>query len=118
MKIAVSSDDGKRNSQFSQRLGRCNFFVIMDSESNKWESIPNPAVAARGGAGTQVVQFLIDHQVEVIITGRCGPNAFSAIKASGIQAYQGVTGTPEELVNRYLAGELSPISSSNRPGWK
>ena len=109
MKIAISSKDGKFNSQFSSRFGRCEFFIFVDTETKSWEVKPNPAAYSKGGAGTQVVRFLSDQNTEAVISGRYGPNAFSALEAAGIQAYQVRNGTPEELLEKFLAGNMNQI---------
>jgi predicted Fe-Mo cluster-binding NifX family protein len=111
MKIAISSKDGKFNTQFSSRFGRCDYFVFVDTITKSWESKSNPAVFALGGAGTNVVKFLADNGAEAVISGRYGPNAFAALESAGIQAFQARSGTPEELVDRFLAGELKQVYS-------
>jgi len=112
MIIAVSSPDGKFNTEFSPRFGRCNFFIIMNTDTREWESKPNPAADARGGAGPQAVQFLSDSGVEASITGRYGPNAFTTLKTAGIHAYIADTGTPEELLDRLIAGTLEEVNAA------
>ncbi|MCD4802151.1 MAG: NifB/NifX family molybdenum-iron cluster-binding protein [Anaerolineales bacterium] len=112
MIIAVSSTDGKFNTEFSPRFGRCNFFIIMDTDSGEWESKPNPAADARGGAGPQAVQFLSDAGVKASITGRYGPNAFTTLKTAGIRAYIADAGTPEELLDRFKAGTLEEVNAA------
>lgn len=115
MKIAISSHDGKFVSPFSARFGRCEFFVFIDTETRAWESKANPAASARGGAGPQAVQFLSDNGVEATITGRYGPNAFTALEAAGIQAFEGDEGTPEELLDKFLAGQLKQVNAATGP---
>ncbi len=112
MIIAVSSPDGKFNAEFSPRFGRCKFFIIMDTDTRAWESKPNPAANARGGAGPQAVQFLSGAGVEASITGRYGPNAFTTLKAAGIRAYIAEDGTPEELLDRFIAGTLEEVNAA------
>lgn len=112
MIIAVSSPDGKFNAEFSPRFGRCKFFIIIDTDTGEWESKPNPAADARGGAGPQAVQFLSGAGVEASITGRYGPNAFTTLKAAGIGAYIAETGTPEELLDRFAAGTLEEVNAA------
>lgn len=115
MKIAISSHDGKVNTQFSSRFGRCEYFIFVDSQTRAWEAKSNPAAAARGGAGAQVVQFLSNHHVDVTISGRYGPNAFTALEAAGIRSYLAVEGTPQELLEQFLAGELKQARSATGP---
>jgi len=110
MKLAISSHDGKRDTQFSSRFGRCEYFLFVDTDSHSWESHVNPAASARGGAGTQVVQFLSGNQIDAAISGRYGPNAYTALEAAGIKGFEADQGTPEELVERFLAGELKQVS--------
>jgi predicted Fe-Mo cluster-binding NifX family protein len=118
MKIAISSRDGLYHKGFSDQFGRCNYFVIVDSETRSWDALPNPAASTRGGAGTQVVQFLADNGVEAIISGRFGPNAYFALGAAGIQAYTASSGTPEELVDKLIAGELDQARESPGRGFR
>ena len=115
MKLAISSSDGKFVTQFSPRFGRCDYFIFIDTETRTWEAKPNPAASSRGGAGPQAVQFLSSNGVEATITGRYGPNAFSAIEAAGIQAFEADSGTPEELLDKFLAGELRQVNASTGP---
>lgn len=112
MKIAISSRNGQYDQGFSDRFGRCNYFVIVDSDTRAWDALPNPAASTRGGAGAQVVQFLSDSGVEAVISGRYGPNAYFALGAAGIQAYRASGGTPEELVGKFNAGELEQATES------
>lgn len=116
MKVAISSSDGKKNTPFSPRFGRCEYFVFLDTESGDWTSAENPGAAASGGAGATVVQFLANQQVNVTITGKYGPTAFKALEAAGIQGYEATSGTPEELVRQYLAGELTQVHAATGPG--
>lgn len=115
MKIAVSSPDGKIDSPFSPRFGRCDYFIIFDRETGNWEAVSNPAAAASGGAGATVVQFLYDYQVGATITGKYGPKAFRALQAAGIQGFEASSGTPQELYQQYLDGELKQVRAATGP---
>lgn len=112
MKLAISSQDGEYNTPFSARFGRCNYFIFFDTETGDWEAKSNPAAAARGGAGAQVVQFLADNRVEATISGRYGPTAFSALDAAGIQAFVADGGTPAELLDKFLANKLQRVNTA------
>ena len=115
MKLAITSNDGKFDTQFSSRFGRCDTFIFIDTESRDWESRPNPAAATRGGAGAQVVQFLSNNGIEAAISGRYGPTAISALEAAGIQAFVVTSGTPEELLEKFLADELVQVNAATGP---
>lgn len=117
MMIAISSDDGNPTSPFSSRFGRCAYFSFFDTDTQMWEKEKNPARETRGGAGTMLVQYLADHDVDVLISGRYGPNAFTAIQASGMDAYLGKSGTPSELVEKFQAGNLNKATGPSGPGF-
>ncbi len=115
MKIAISSPDGKLDTPFSPRFGRCEFFIFIDSETRKWEAKANPAVSARGGAGPQAVQSLASSGVKAAISGQFGPNAYTSLEAAGIEAYEADDGTPSDLLDRFLAGTLKQVSAATGP---
>ncbi|HIE24580.1 MAG TPA: dinitrogenase iron-molybdenum cofactor biosynthesis protein [Anaerolineales bacterium] len=112
MKIAISSHDGKYDTELNPRFGRCDFFVFIDTETRAWETKPNPAIGASGGAGPQAVQFLADNDVGATITGRYGPKAYTALETAGIRTFVAKEGTPEELLEKFLAEELEEVDSA------
>jgi predicted Fe-Mo cluster-binding NifX family protein len=106
MKICVSAVANNLDAQIDPRFGRCPFFVIVDSETLQFDSIPNMASGAMGGAGIQAAQTIASKGVKVLITGNVGPNAFQALSAAGIKIVTGAFGTVREVVERYKKGEL------------
>ena len=93
------------------RFGRCQYFLIVDSETMQFEAIPNMASGAMGGAGIQAAQIIAGKGVKALITGNVGPNAFQALSAAGIQIITGAYGTVREAVEKYKKGELKGISA-------
>ena len=115
MKIAISASGSTQESAFNPRFGRCDYFLINDTDAGVWEAFPNPAAGARGGAGPQAAQFISNQGVEVVISGRYGPNAFAALDAAGIKAYISSTGTVLEAQGKFLAGDLEQIGAATGP---
>ncbi len=60
---------------------------------------------ATQGAGIQAAQAVIDNKATAVITGHCGPKAFRALKAAGIEVFLAPDGTVDEAVTRFEAGE-------------
>ena len=116
MIIGISSQDGKMDTQFSGRFARCKYYLLVDSETAEWKVIDNPAVSATGGAGPQAVQLLVESGVDVVISGRFGPNAYRALEAAGLPCYVAERGTQEELVALFKEDKLEKISSPSGPG--
>lgn len=103
MKIGVSATGGSMGAQVEQRFGRCPFFLIVDSETMKFEPFSNPATTVPGGAGPQTVQEFQRRGAEVILTGHVGPNSQTALEQAGLKVITGVTGTVAEAVQDYVA---------------
>ena len=115
MNIIITAISDKLDKPFSPRFGRADYFILIDSATRAWEAFPNPAVNTRGGAGPQAVQFIAEKGAEVIISGRYGPSAFSALEAAGIQALIAHQGTVSEVFSQYLAGELESTTTATGP---
>ncbi len=108
MKVAISSTGNTLESQVDPRFGRCAYFIIAEVESGKlkeWKAIPNPGMAAMGGAGISAAQKVADEGVKTIITGNIGPRAAAVFQQVGIQVYQ-ATGTVKEALESWIKGEL------------
>jgi len=105
MKIAVSSTGGSLNAQVSPTFGRCAYFVIVDSETMKFEIMQNPAEGMMGGAGPEAARQINDRGCRVVLTGSVGPNAQTALKQYGIEIVEGAKGTVKEAVDNYLQGQ-------------
>jgi len=101
MRIAVTSAGEGLESQLDERLGRCPYFVILDTDGGTVESLRNTAADASSGAGTKAMQLLMDRDVQVIITGKIGPNAAELIAEAKMEAVTDKKGTVREVFNEY-----------------
>lgn len=110
MKLCVTAVAGSLDAQVDPRFGRCQFFVIIDSETMKFEAIPNAALGAMHGAGIQAAQTIVGRGVTVLITGNIGPNAFDGLSAAGVKVVTGAAGTVREVVEKYKQGGLTETS--------
>lgn len=107
MKVAVTSSGPGIESLMDDRLGRCPYFVIMDTANGAIESFANPAMDASSGAGTKAMQALLDKGVEVVITGRIGPHAQAMLDETDLKGVTGRSGVVGQVLKEYLA-ENSP----------
>jgi len=113
MKIAVTAAGPDLDSAVDPRFGRAEKFVIVDTETMESEAFENPAKTAGGGAGVQSAQFIVEKGAEAVLTGNCGPNAFSALNAGGLAVYTGLSGTVREAAEAFKGGALTPVSGAN-----
>ncbi|HNX47151.1 MAG TPA: NifB/NifX family molybdenum-iron cluster-binding protein [Methanomassiliicoccales archaeon] len=107
MKVAVTSSGPGTEDLMDDRLGRCPYFVIMDTSSGSIESFANPAIDASSGAGTKAMQALIDKGVEVVITGRIGPHAQAMLEETDLKGVTGRSGIVGQVLKDYLADSKS-----------
>lgn len=106
MKVAVTAQGKTMDSNIDPRFGRCQYFVIVDTETGSFEVMENSAAGATGGAGVRAAEMLNDRKVDALITGNVGPNAIQGLKSSGIKVYTGASGTVQDAVNALKNGDL------------
>lgn len=111
MKIAISSSGTDQSAQVDPRFGRCQYFIIVDTDSGKFEAIPNAAQSAGGGAGIQAAQTIADQGAETVLTGNVGPNAHRALQAAKISVATGVSGTVSDAVKAFQEGKYTAADS-------
>ena len=117
MKITITASSPWLDAEFDPRFGRCAYFLLVNTETMQWEAFSNPGINASGGAGTQAAQFVAEQKVAAVISGDFGPNASSALKAAGILMYLNKnSGTIQEIVKRFIAGELLQFDTPTDSG--
>ncbi len=114
VKVAVSSTGPDMNSQVNPRFGRCQYFLIVDTDTMNAEAIQNTAAMASGGAGIQAAQVVAQKGAQAVLTGSLGPNAIQALSAAGLDVALGISGTVREAVEQYKSGtiQVSPPTSA------
>jgi predicted Fe-Mo cluster-binding NifX family protein len=115
MKIAVSATGKDLNSPIDPRFGRCQYFIFIDPETMEFEASENEGLMASGGAGVQAAQLIVQKGVKALITGNLGPNAASALSASGIKVHLVSGGTIREVTEAFKAGKLQEASGATVP---
>ena len=116
MKIAISSTGKNIDSDVDPRFGRCQNFLIVDTETMQTETIENSSVHSAHGAGISAAQKVASLNVGDVLTGHVGPNAYSALSKTGIKIYTGAKGTVKEAVSQYNDGLLKEATSPTVSG--
>jgi predicted Fe-Mo cluster-binding NifX family protein len=92
--------------------------VVIDPESQQWQAYPNPGQQASGGAGIKAAQFIASlENVQAIVSGDFGPNAFEALEAAqiGMFLYDDCQ-TVAEALARFQAGALQAVTVPTQKG--
>ncbi len=109
MRVAITADLADENSPVSMIFGRCAYYAIYDTSTDKLEFIPNPGGMMPRGAGVQAGQFLIEQGVQMVVTaGVVGPNASMVLAQAGIQVINSFRGTVRDAIETIKKGDLTP----------
>ena len=100
MRIAATYENG----EIFQHFGHTESFKIYEIQDNK--VISSEVISSNGSGHGALAALLGDNAVDVIICGRIGGGAQSALEAQGIELCAGASGNADEAVEAYLRGEL------------
>lgn len=106
MKLALAAIKPDVESNLANRFGRCTYFIIYDTVTRTWDSLPNPASDSHGGAGTQAAQFVANLGIKALISGKIGPKACSVLETANIQVIETKSGKISNLIDDFIEGKL------------
>jgi predicted Fe-Mo cluster-binding NifX family protein len=114
MKIAISSQGPLPKDLFETRFGRAPFFVVHDSETGSFSSVNNHQnLNAVQGAGIQSAQNILNENVQVLITGHCGPKAWQVLSSADIKIYCTEASTVKDALDLFLENKLKALDKAD-----
>jgi predicted Fe-Mo cluster-binding NifX family protein len=113
MKVAVSATGSTLDATVDPRFGRCQVFVLVETDDMTFEAIANESGTLGGGAGIQSAQLMARKGVKTVLTGNCGPNAHQTLSAAGVEVVVGCDGTVADVVARFMGGQFRPATGAN-----
>ena len=117
MKAAITSTGKELSSNLDPRFGRAPYFIIVDPETMTFEVVENAQnINLPQGAGIQAGKTIADHNVDVLITGHCGPKAFKVLQNAGVKILTGVGGKVADAIEQYKKGELDLAGEADVEG--
>jgi predicted Fe-Mo cluster-binding NifX family protein len=117
MRVAVTAKEASVDSLVDQRFGRARYLIVVDTETGDTEVHDNEVnLNAVQGAGIQTAQNAARLNVEAVLTGHLGPNAFRTLSAAAIAAYTGLQGTVGQAIEEFKDGRLNPVDSADVEG--
>ncbi|MEJ2744510.1 MAG: NifB/NifX family molybdenum-iron cluster-binding protein [bacterium] len=105
MKVVVSAQAPDLDAFVDPRFGRCRYFLFIDTDNMRVESVPNGAREAAGGAGIQAAQLVVEKGAQAVITGTVGPNADAVLKQANVPVYRSA-GTVSMVIEKFKVGKL------------
>ncbi|MDW7679304.1 MAG: NifB/NifX family molybdenum-iron cluster-binding protein [bacterium] len=110
MKLAITAAGADLQAPLDPRFGRAQYYIFIDVETMNFEVVDNSKMNPAHGAGIQAAQLMSEREVEAVITGNVGPNAFQALTAANIQMFQMKGSNVSDAIETFKAGKLQPIS--------
>jgi predicted Fe-Mo cluster-binding NifX family protein len=108
LRIAISADNkNDLDSPVSPHFGRCSCFILVDVEGGEITgvtAVDNPYFGNH--VPGQVPAFVHDQGADVMLTGGMGRRAVDFFQQHSIKTVTGASGTVDQAVRQYLAGEL------------
>jgi predicted Fe-Mo cluster-binding NifX family protein len=117
MKIAITAQGKELSSEIDLRFGRAKWLIVTDTETDDFQTYDNIVnLNAVQGAGIQTGQNIANLNVEAVITGNVGPNAFKTLNAAGVKIFLAQSQKVQEVVDSFKAGGLKEVNQANVEG--
>ena len=114
MRIVITADAPSDTSPVSLIFGRCAYYAVYDSSTDKLDFVPNPAVGYARGAGIQAAQYVLSLGPEMIITGGIpGPNSSMVLSQAGIPVITNFVGSVRDAIEDAKSGKLKPQTAQS-----
>ena len=105
MRIAVAAEGPSLQDRVSDRFGRCPYFLIADTDTWQFTTIPNTPSDLASGLGLQAAWTVVNQRVSAVIAGEVGRNARSILEERGVQIVTGMSGlSARQAIEQYRTG--------------
>lgn len=103
MKIALPTRDG----QIDDHFGHCDHYTIITLNDDKKVVFSERMDSPQGcGCKSDIAPILAEKGIKVMLAGNMGQGALNILKGAGIEVVRGCSGPIEDVLNKWLAGEL------------
>ncbi len=117
MKVAFTTSGHDLDSPLDSRFGRAPAFLLYDTERELFRLIRNEQnLNAAQGAGIQAAQTVARAGAGCLVTGHCGPKAFTVLKAAGIKVFNTNAPTVKAALQLYGEGRLAEAAAADVEG--
>lgn len=111
MKLCIPTlGSGGLSDLVSEHFGRAPMFIVVNMMNNEVHMVANTGEHF-GGLGN-VPELIAGAGAEVLICSGLGPRAITAFEQLGIEVYVGASGTVQDAIRAFQAGELVEASDA------
>ena len=117
MKIALTCTDKEIEAEVDQRFGRSPYFLLYELDDDSFEFVENTqSLNLPQGAGIQSAKTVVDNGAKAVLTGHCGPNAFTALSKADVKIFVNVKGKIKDVIRAYKEGKLQQATTPDVEG--
>jgi predicted Fe-Mo cluster-binding NifX family protein len=109
MIIILPTKTSGEKSFISEHFGRSNFFYVYDTEKQTGEVYINEFKDGQGGVGIKSSEFILNKNVDVLITPRVGEKALKVLREENIKIFECTDKIVKDNIASYLNGELKEL---------
>ncbi|MGE0078510.1 MAG: NifB/NifX family molybdenum-iron cluster-binding protein [Bacteroidales bacterium] len=103
MKIAVPT----RDNYVDEHFGHCEYYTVFSIENGKIQNKEILDSPQGCGCKSNIASVLKEMNVTTMLAGNMGAGAQNVLGMHGINVIRGCSGNVDEVVNHYLAGNIS-----------
>jgi predicted Fe-Mo cluster-binding NifX family protein len=110
MKVAISSQGKRRDSQVELWFGRAAYYLIVNTDNMTFDALENDAAGDSADIDEiNAARLVINAGAQAVLTGNCGLDARHMFATADVKLFQGVPGTIEEAVEQFKDGKLTEV---------
>ncbi|GAB6122134.1 NifB/NifX family molybdenum-iron cluster-binding protein [Dysgonomonas termitidis] len=101
MVIAISTNTNDLDQPVSENFGRCQWFCLYDTDTQNMRFVENIAGSAKQNAGIKTINFLLELNIDTVLSGRFGTITTVLLREKNIQIIIPLkTKTLNEIINQ------------------
>jgi predicted Fe-Mo cluster-binding NifX family protein len=110
MKVAISSQDKRRDSPVELWFGRAAYYLIVDTDNMIFDAIENENAGDPPDiAEVHAARLVIDAGAKAVLTGNCSYEVRRMFADAGVRLFQSVPGTVQQTVEQFQAGKIMEV---------
>ena len=111
MKIAVSATGEKLDANIDRRFEKCNYFLIVDTETMSFNSIFNNGTMRKDETSSTALNIVFDNKVEAVVTGDMSQGAYKILSEAKIKIISGLNGSIRKSIEKFKLNEIKQCPS-------